>query len=106
MDVQRSPRDTSRNNDAYMYGNLAPCPTPLTYDGHALGPLSSNAVVENTNHEISHGGPSNAGNKSSGVRTDETVVRRFLEEAGDMGSNKTEMPIVGMRSLVSGSLNC
>lgn len=104
MDVERTPRDTSRDCDAYIYGSVVPSPAPLTYDGHERGPSSLNAVVANIKQEISHRSPSNASNQSSSARTDEAVVRRFIEEAGVMCSNEPVMSIVEMGVFIPGRL--
>lgn len=72
--MERTPRETSRYYDDCMYGRVAPSLPPIKYDGHALGPSSSNAIAINTDDETSLGVPSNTGNKTFGARNDEAVV--------------------------------
>lgn len=59
----------------------------------------------NANQEISHGAPSNVGRQPSGARTDETVVRHFIKEAGVIGNYEPVMSTVEMDAFVHGPLN-
>lgn len=38
LDIERTPREKSRDSDVYAYGSVAPCAPPVTYHGRASGP--------------------------------------------------------------------
>lgn len=60
--MEQTSRDKSSDYDVYMYGSVATSLAPITLEEHMPGTSSSNDIVVNTNHEISHGVPSNGSN--------------------------------------------
>lgn len=102
--LEDAKRHESRWSCIYA-SSVAPSPPLISDDRWPSGSSSSNAVANNINHDSILDVTAITDNQASGLRSDELVVIRFLDEAGVVANNEPTMYMNEMHAFVRGWLN-